>query len=120
MMQAINQGSLAHTLSTLTLYAFPKPDCQGDPLGGTLIYSQDNGFAEDGKWDDAQTFLSIELSRPLEDQEQLDLSQMGQDSGQTHVWTCGEYMTNYRVGTAAGCQNNPNGEAAGCVRLWHY
>jgi len=119
-MQAINEGSSAHTLSTLTLYAFPEPDCKGDPLGGTLIYSQDAGFGKDKSWDHVMDFKSIQLSRPLEEQEQLDLSRSGQDDSQTHVWSCGEYMMNYRVGTGAGCQNIPNGETAACVRLWHY
>jgi len=102
------------------LSVFPEPDCKGDPLGGALIYSQDAGFTKDNNWDHAENFKSIELSRPLEKQEQLDLSRLGQDGGQTHFWSCGEYMMDYRMGTSAGCQNNPNGEAAGCIRLWHY
>ena len=121
-MQAINKGSSAYTLSTLTLYAFPETDCKGDPLGGTLIYSQDAGFGKEKDWDYVMNFRSIQLLRPLEEQEQLDLSRSGQDDSQTRVWSCGEYMMmmNYRVGTAAGCQNIPNGETAACVRLWHY
>ena len=120
MMQAINQGSLAYTRSTLTLAVFTELDCKGDQLGETLLYSQDVGFGKDSNWDNVESFKSIQMSRPLEEQEQLDLSHLGQDGGQTQAWSCGGYMMNYRVGTAAGCHNNPNGEGAGCIRLWHY
>lgn len=61
----------------------------------------------------------MNLSRPLEQQEQLDLSRMGQDKHQNHAWYCGWYIRNYRMGMGAGCQNIPD-EPATCLRLWHY
>jgi len=117
MTQPINLGSLAFTLSTLTVYGFTEPDCQGDSLGGTLVYGRDMVL---GSWDNGKKFASITMFRPLEEQEQLDISQSGQDADQDHSWSCGAYMMNYRVGTDAGCHNIPNGNTATCVRLWHY
>ncbi len=120
MIQAINKGSLVYTPSTLTLTVYTKLDCKDDRHGGILYYSQDVGFGKDGIWANVAPFKSIEISRSLEEQEQLDLSRLGQDPGQTQAWSCGEYMMNYRMVTAADCHNNPNGEGAGCIRLWHY
>ncbi len=117
MTQPINLGSLAFTLSTLTIYGYAEPDCQGDSLGGTLVYGRDMAL---GSFDNGKKFASITMSRPLEEQEQLDISQSGQDADQDHSWSCGAYMMNYRVGTAAGCHNIPNGNPATCIRLWHY
>ena len=75
---------------------------------------------ENPQWTNGMNFTSFSISRPLEEQEQLDISSMGQDGGQAQLWNCGAFMMGYGVGTAAGCHNNPNGEVAGCVRLWHY
>ncbi len=117
MTQPINLGSLALTPSTLTVSAFTEPDCQGHNVGETLVYAQDVAF---GFLDSGKKAASIKMSRPLEEQEQLDISQSGQDADQDHSWSCGAYMMNYRVGTDAGCHNIPNGNTATCVRLWHY
>ena len=109
--QAVNFGSLAMIRSSLSVTTYTGPDCQGDSFGVTLIYVQDMNFTE---------FKSFQLSRSLDAQEQLDLSSTGQDPGQYQVWSCGQYITDFRVGTEAGCQNVPNGGTAACVRLWHY
>ncbi len=86
-------------------------------MSSDLPYGQD--YVMDYQdWSAAWNFTSFDISRPLEDQEQLDISEIGQDSGQVQVWNCGAYIMNYRVGTAAGCHDIPNG--AGCMRLWHY
>ena len=75
---------------------------------------------EDSDWSNGRNFTSFNISRSLMEQEQLDISTMGHDSGQARLWNCGAFMINYRDGTAAGCHNNPNGGLASCVRLWHY
>ncbi len=54
---------------------------QGDSLGGTLVYAKDIAL---GSWDNGKKFVSITMSRPLEEQEQLDISQPGQDADQDH------------------------------------
>lgn len=120
-MQAINSGSLAWTSSNLLLMGFTEPDCKGTVLGKSpsnvlginLVYSQTVAFG--GRTRDAAKFKSIWISRSLRDQEQLDLSRSIPDN---HA--CGEYITNFRVGTEGRCQNIPNGVTAECVRLWHY
>ncbi len=84
-MQAINEGSLAYTRSTLTLAVFTKLDCKGDQLGETLAYSQDVRFGKDGNWNNVENFKFIQMSRSLEEQEQLNLSHLGQDGGQTQA-----------------------------------
>jgi len=120
MMQTINQGSLAYTRSTLTLTVFTELDCKGDQLDETLLYSQDVRFGKDSNWDNVEGFKFIQMSRSLEEQEQLNLSHLGQDDDQTQAWSCEGYMMNYRMETAADCHNNSNGEEADCIRLWHY
>jgi len=85
-----------------------------------LQYGPDQVFLENSNWIDGTNFTSFDISRSLEKQEQLDISSMGQDSGQTRVWNCGAYIMRYGVGTAAGCHDLPNEELAGCMRLWHY
>lgn len=120
-MQAINAGSLAWTSSTLTLNVFTESDCKGNPLGKTLVYSQDVAFGgHSNNIHDVEKFRSIWLSRSLQDQEQLDISRSGQNNQQSQVYACGEYIMNFRVGIKGGCQNILNGETAECVRLWHY
>lgn len=114
-MQPINPGSLAWTLSKLTLNVFLESDCKGNLFGKSLVYSQNVAFGGHGRMQDVEKFKSIWLSRSLLDQEQLDLSRSAQDN---HA--CGEYILNFRVGTDAGCYNIPNGGTAECVRLWHY
>lgn len=119
-MQEMNVGSLAWTLSTLTLNAFTESDCKGSPLGKTLVYSQDVAFGGHGNLDDVEKFKSIWISRSLQDQEQLDLSRSGQNNEEGKVYPCEEYIMNFRVGIEGGCQNIPDGGTAECVRLWHY
>ncbi len=82
MMQTINQGSLTYTRSTLTLTVFTKLDCKDDQLDETLLYSQNVRFEKDSNWDNVESFKSIQMSRPLEKQEQLNLSHLGQDDDQ--------------------------------------
>ncbi len=109
--QVVNNGSLAMTISSLSVTRYTESDCQVDPFGVTFVYADDMEFIE---------FKSFELSRSLGSQEQLDVNRGGQDPGQDQTWPCGEYITDFRVGTLAGCQNVPNGGTATCVRLWHY
>ena len=86
----------------------------------TLNYGQDQLFMVNADWLDGWNFTSFELSRPLQEQEQLDISTMGQNGGQDWDYQCGAYMMSFFAGTDAGCQNIASGEIAGCVRLWHY
>lgn len=109
-------GSLVGASSGLTFKTFTKSNCQGGSEGNDLTYGQNEMILKQGV---VRKFKSFRLSRPLQDQEQLDLSHTGQDSGQIQVYSCGEFITNYQVGTK-GCQNIPNKETAECVRLWHY
>ena len=109
-----------HDSSTLTLYVYIEPDCKGDPIGKTLVYSQDNTYGGDGDIQNVEKFSSFWLSRPLQDQEQLDLSHSGRDVGQSQVWPCGEYVINFRMGTGGGCHKILSGGTAQCIRLWHY
>ena len=89
-------------------------------MSDNLLYGQDRLFMVNSDWLDGWNFTSFKISRSLEEQEQLDISTMGQNSGQDWVWQCGEYMMSYKVGTDAGCNTISNGQKAGCVRLWHY
>jgi hypothetical protein len=72
------------------------------------VYAKDIAL---GSWDNGKKFASITMSRPLEEQEQLDISQPGQDADQDHSQS--------RVGTAAGWYNIPYRNKAACVHLWH-
>ena len=118
MAQNINYGSLAGSSSGVTVNLFSKPDCQGILLTNIIApYGEDVTV-----WDSYKpaSFLSFDISRALEDQEQLDINKMGQNSGQAQVWSCGNYIMSYYGGTAEGCYNNPNKGTASCIRLWHY
>lgn len=106
------------------LMGFTEPDCKGTVLGKTpsnylginLVYSQTMAFGGQGRIRNAEKFKSIWISGSLKDQEQLDLSR----SIPVDNHACGEYITNFRVGTEGRCHNIPNGVTAECVRLWHY
>ncbi len=113
-------GSLTFTSTGLNMTVFDEADCQGHIIRATLFYGQDMSFFTDTNYTQGMNFTSFNISRPLEEQEQLDISKTGQDAGQTQVWSCGAFETSYLVGTAAGCQTLANGVSAGCVRLWHY
>ena len=113
-------GSLAYTPSGVNATLFTSANCQGSRGTFSLQYGLDFAFMENSSWINALNFTSFNISRPLEKQEQLDISSMGQDSGQAQVWNCGAYIMKYGVGTAADCYDLPNGESAGCMRLWHY
>jgi hypothetical protein len=123
-MQTINMGSLVMNPSTLVSKVFAELDCRGstlsNPIDKILVYSQNVAFGGDDNIENTKKFKSIWLSRPLQDQEQLDLSRSGQDNGQSQVWACGEYIMNFRNGTESGCHNIPNEGTAECIRLWHY
>lgn len=60
---------------------------------------------------------SFNISRMLKTDEQLDLSMIGQDPGQTHQWGCGKFVQYEPPGTAAGCFT---ANMISCFRLWHY
>ncbi len=96
---------------------FSESDCKGYFGTAVVNYGQDVFFQDPNK---PLNFLSFEISRTLEDKEQLDISHLGQDGGQTQTWSCGTYIMNYQHGTTQGCHNNPNQGPASCFRLWHY
>ena len=114
-------GSLAFRPSGLNVSIFEGTNCQGKwYCTGSLLYGQELVWGETSDWTNGLNFTSFNISRPLEDYEQLDINKMGQDSGQTRFWNCGAYLMNYGAGTAAGCHDIANGGVASCVRLWHY
>lgn len=82
MTQSINYGSLAGSSSGVTITSFSEPDCQGS-LGNRIFGYGVNVIVEDSY--NPAKFLSFEISRALEDQEQLNINQMGQDDGQIQV-----------------------------------
>lgn len=102
------------------MIVFAEADCQGAAINASLLYGQDMSFFTDSSYAQGMNFTSFNISRPLEEQEQLDISKMGQDGGQTQFWSCGAFMTSHLIGTAPGCQTLAYGVSAGCVRLWHY
>jgi len=92
-----------------------EPDCKGYSGTAVVNYEEDMSFQDSSKHS-----LSFEISRIFEDKEQLNISHLDQDGGQTQTWSCGAYMMNYQHGTTQGCHNNPNQEPASCFRFWHY
>lgn len=114
-------GSLASNNSGMNITVFEELDCKGGNSSLTnLGYALEDVFVPIINSTNTMNFTSFTTSRPLNRQEQLDVSTWGQDAGQSQFSTCGAYMMNYGVGTAAGCHNNPDAHAAGCLRLWHY
>lgn len=65
----------------------------------------------------AAPIQSFNISRMLAIDEQLDLSVLGQDPGQTHEWGCGKFSQFEPPGTAAACFS---ADMISCFRLWHY
>ena len=93
----------------MTIVFYSEGDCIGDSFSPkNLTYAQD--------LIPSTSFKSFRISRGLKDDEQLDLSILGQDPSQDHIWSCGKFIACYVGEYEAGCFN----AEARCIRLWHH
>ena len=90
-------------------------NCEGGFTTINPITSQTNVYQNGGK---QISFASYHLSRNLQPGEQLDFSYPGQGANADNP--CGQYMTSTYEGQVdtTKCQTL-QGNAAGCIRLWH-